>query len=157
MVFFAVYLYCGISDIIDGYVARHTNSSSKFGALLDSISDFIFIIVMVPICITAFSWSWWMIAWISGIAGVRFLSLGIGLKKYHSLAFLHTNLNKVTGFLLFCFPIFYSLCGLIVTTIIICSIASISSMEELLITIKSKELQRDIRGYYNLRNISRGK
>lgn len=153
-IFLAVYLYCGFSDMIDGYVARLTKSSSKFGTLLDSISDFIFIAVMVPICITAFPWRWWMIGWICTIAFIRFLSLGLGLMKYHSLAFLHTNLNKATGFLLFCFPFYYNLLGFAVTAVILCCIGSISSIEELMITIKSKELHRDISGFFFLKNKS---
>lgn len=153
-IFLAVYLYCGFSDMIDGYVARLTESSSKFGALLDSISDFIFITVMVPICITAFSWRWWMIGWVCIIAIIRFLSLGLGLMKYHSLAFLHTHLNKATGFLMFCFPFYYDLLGFTVTAVILCCIGSISSIEELMITIKSKELYRDIRGYFSLKSKS---
>ena len=151
-IFFTVYFYCGISDMLDGYVARYTNSSSKMGALLDSISDFAFIAVMIPICLTALPLEEWMRGSICLISLIRFLSLGIGILKYHSLAFLHTYLNKITGFLLFSFPCFYLLSGLSVTSIILCCIASLSSIEELLITIKSKELNRDIRGYYCLKN-----
>ena len=37
--FFVIYTYCGLSDILDGYVARKTNSTSSLGSKLDSASD----------------------------------------------------------------------------------------------------------------------
>ena len=41
--FYITYLICGVSDMIDGAVARATNNDTKFGAQLDSIADIIFI------------------------------------------------------------------------------------------------------------------
>ncbi len=43
--FYALYLLCGLSDMIDGVVARKTNSASEFGARLDTLSDFVFMTV----------------------------------------------------------------------------------------------------------------
>ncbi len=40
--FYAMYLVGGITDMIDGAVARKTNSVSSFGSRLDSLADFIF-------------------------------------------------------------------------------------------------------------------
>ena len=43
--FYVVYIYCGISDMLDGFIARKSKNESKIGARLDSISDIIFVIV----------------------------------------------------------------------------------------------------------------
>ena len=43
--FCVIYLLCGLSDMIDGTVARRTNSESEFGARLDTVSDFVFMSV----------------------------------------------------------------------------------------------------------------
>jgi len=40
---FSIFLATIISDLVDGYVARKISSTSKFGAYLDVIVDFIFI------------------------------------------------------------------------------------------------------------------
>ena len=40
--FYFMYLAGGITDMIDGAVARKTNSVSSFGSRLDSLADFIF-------------------------------------------------------------------------------------------------------------------
>lgn len=42
--FLVIYLLCGFSDMIDGYIARKMNATSKLGAILDSIADVVFII-----------------------------------------------------------------------------------------------------------------
>ena len=45
--FYLLYTFCGITDVLDGTIARATNSTSEFGARLDSIADLIFYAVMI--------------------------------------------------------------------------------------------------------------
>lgn len=45
--FYVVYTICGISDMLDGWVARMTGSAGEFGAKLDSIADLLFYSVML--------------------------------------------------------------------------------------------------------------
>ena len=40
--FYITYLLCGVSDMVDGTVARKTNSISEFGARFDTVADFVF-------------------------------------------------------------------------------------------------------------------
>lgn len=40
--FYAVYLLAGISDMLDGFIARRTNTTSSLGARLDTLADFAF-------------------------------------------------------------------------------------------------------------------
>lgn len=142
--FFVVYTLCGLSDILDGYVARKTNTVSKLGEVLDSIADFVFVITMLVIFILIISWESWMLYWITGVALVRFAALGVGYLKYSAFSFLHTYSNKATGLVLFCFPLIYLAAGLTITTVIIGSLASLSALEELIITIHSKRLDRNV-------------
>ena len=44
--FYAVYTICGLSDGIDGTIARKMGTSSEFGARLDRVSDILFYLVM---------------------------------------------------------------------------------------------------------------
>ena len=148
--FFILYLLCGLSDILDGYIARRTNSKSTLGATLDSLSDAIFIGVSLIVFIPLFQWPLWLLVWIGGIALIRFLSLLIGLKKYKTLCFLHTYSNKATGLLLFMFPVFYQLFDLNLTAFFLCSIATLSSLEELAVNVTSVKLERDIRTIFEL-------
>ena len=40
--FYVCYLIAGISDMIDGTIARKLGTSSKFGEKLDTVADFVF-------------------------------------------------------------------------------------------------------------------
>jgi CDP-diacylglycerol--glycerol-3-phosphate 3-phosphatidyltransferase len=146
--FFAVYSLCCASDVLDGYIARKTNTASKLGETLDSIADFVLIAVMLVIFIPLLEWELWMLYWIGIIALVRFASLGVGFAKYRAVASLHTHANKATGIVCACFPILYRLFGLTVTAFILCGMASLSSLEELAIIWHSKRLDRNIKGFF---------
>ncbi len=47
--FYIVYIYCGISDMLDGFIARKSENESRIGARLDSAADIIFVIVICSI------------------------------------------------------------------------------------------------------------
>jgi CDP-diacylglycerol--glycerol-3-phosphate 3-phosphatidyltransferase len=144
--FYLIYLACCISDFLDGYIARKTNTTNKSGEVLDSIADFIFIAILLVIFVPLLSLERWMLCWVGVIATIRFMAFVIGYVKYRVLPFLHTYGNKITGIALACFPILYHSLGLTVTAFILCGLASLSAIEELFITIRSKELNRNIIG-----------
>lgn len=143
--FFLIYIICGLSDVADGYIARKTKSETKVGATLDSIADVVLFSVLLIIFVPIVNLPSEILIWIVGIALIRILSLIIGFHKYHAFAFLHTYANKISGVALFCFPLLYHAVGLIVTACLICGIASLSAVEELLINIVSKNLSRNIK------------
>ena len=64
--FYILYTFCGITDVLDGTIARATNSTREFGARLDSIADLIFYAVMIvkffPILLEVLPvWMWYCI------------------------------------------------------------------------------------------------
>ncbi len=143
-VFFAGYLLGGLSDILDGYIARKLNLSSRFGAVFDSVADIIFVFVLLLIFIPYIQWPLWCVCWMAIILSIRVLTLIVGFLKFHAFAFLHTYANKATGLLLTCFPLIYWLVGLNSTAVLLCSLATLSALEELLISLISKTLDRDV-------------
>ena len=145
--FLLIYSTCGFTDVVDGYLARRWKVNSKIGAMLDSVADFIFIAVLFVIFVPRLDWKGWMIWWIVIIAVIRGLSILIGAVKFHTIAFVHTYGNKITGLLLFCFLFLFQVSGLMVTVIMICAAASISAVEELMITVYSNTLNRDRKGW----------
>ncbi|ADL50848.1 CDP-alcohol phosphatidyltransferase family protein [Clostridium cellulovorans] len=146
--FLLVYSVCGFTDIMDGYIARRTNSASNFGSKLDSLADIVFmgavIVVFLPILLIPIK----LLMWIIVIAFVRIASLLVVYFKYHAFAILHTYANKATGLSLFCFPYLYMAVDINILGFIICTIASVAAIEELVINITSKELSRDIKGVF---------
>ena len=45
--YFVIYTFCGISDVLDGWIARHMGAASDLVARLDSIGDLFFYTVMI--------------------------------------------------------------------------------------------------------------
>jgi len=141
--YISIYLVCGITDILDGYAARKTNTVSKLGAKIDSIADLVMaaaiLISLYPIIKTIISAE--IILWIVIIAVIRFLSIIVVLIKYKTFEILHTYGNKLTGLLLLIFPLSLTLGQSNAFVYIICVTATLSALEELFIHLASNELQ----------------
>ena len=142
--FLAVYFLCGVSDILDGFLARRWNVSKHAGALLDSVADFILVSVLLYVFIPYYNWPSWILIWIASIALVRIAALIVCRIRFRKFAFLHTVSNKATGAALLCFPFLLWMFGLNPTAILLCVLSSISALEELTIQIVSAHLNRDI-------------
>ena len=99
--FWVLYLIAGLTDILDGFLARRWGAESKFGARLDSLADFVFVIA---VGYKLFPWLklsdelWMMIGLIALVKTVNAISSYV---VKHKIEFLHTKVNKLTGFLLF--------------------------------------------------------
>lgn len=153
ILFFIIYIVCGLSDILDGYIARKFNICSKLGAALDSIADFILVLVVLIIFIPILNLPLKICFWIISIGLIRILALFIYFYKYNTLYFLHTYLNKITSFLLFLLPLSYSIIDLLPTIILICIVATIASLEELFIIIIQSEINPNIKSiFFNIKH-----
>ncbi len=138
--------------MIDGYLARRMNAATKFGAALDSVADFVFVAVILCKLITIIKLSGWMLIWLLIILIIKFATLLTGFMKYQSLAFLHTYMNKITGGLLFCFPVFYAVFGILPTAFLLLGAATLAAAEELLINLTSKILNPDVKLFLKVKN-----
>ncbi len=58
--FYITYLLCGLSDMIDGTIARKTKSVSEFGSKLDTVADLIFVIVVMIKLLPAIQFPLWI-------------------------------------------------------------------------------------------------
>lgn len=141
LAFYAIYVICGFSDVLDGFIARKTGTTSRFGAKLDSIADMIMIGVVLYLIYQIVNPEAKIILWIILIAIIRIASMFVSVKKYKTFASIHTYGNKITGIVLFMFPILLPYINTTVLIYIICVMASISAIEELVIQVTSSELE----------------
>jgi len=139
--FYVIYIMCGFSDMIDGFVARKTGTTSRLGEKLDSIADMTMVGVLIIILYPIVNPTTEALIWIILIGGIRLASMVIGLKKYKTFVSLHTYANKLTGLVLFLFPLLLLFFHSTVIIYIICFVASLSAIEELIIQMTSRELQ----------------
>ena len=131
--FYLVYIYSGISDAIDGYVARSTNTTSALGSKLDSVSDLLFYSVMMfkimPILLDVLpAYIWYLINIIVIVRMSMYLFVGIKRKQIMSN---HTLLNKLTGFLLFLVPFMIITDFFIPYALIVTIVALIAALYEI--------------------------
>lgn len=141
--FLLIYLWAGISDMLDGFFARRWNAQSKSGARLDSAADFLLCGVLLYRLIPYFEWPIWALVWIAAIALIRLFALAVGYIRFRQIAFLHTYANKISGFLLFLFPFLLELFPWNATVGFLCAVSSVSALEELWIQLRSRALDLD--------------
>lgn len=139
--FYTVYTLCGISDVLDGAIARATKRVSDLGAKLDSVADLLFYGItaccILPVLVELLpGWIWYATA---GVILIRLASYGTAALKYHRFASQHTYLNKFTGFSLFLMTYLVEGSYIVPYSIGACTLAGLSSTEELLIHLTQKE------------------
>lgn len=128
--FYALYLSAGITDMIDGTVARKTGTVSEFGVRLDSIADIVFVVVCLIKLIPVINIPVWLYSWIGIIALIRIINIISGLIMQKKIVMLHTIMNKVTGFLLFLLPLTLRLVEIKYTAIPVCAVATFAAVQE---------------------------
>lgn len=130
MVFYIIYLFCGITDIVDGTIARKTKSMSEFGARLDTVADSVFVAVCFVKILPLMQFPTWLWTWIIIIAIIKIGNIVWELISSKRLVSVHTILNKVTGFLLFLLPLTFSFIEPIYSSAVVCFVATVSAINE---------------------------
>ena len=140
-----IYGLCGISDIVDGWLARKLKCVTKKGALLDSLADICLCVTkkgalldsLADICfVVCCAWKLlpilelpqWLWLWAGVIVAIKVVNQIFALVMYGCFQFPHTLANKATGFLLFItIPMtFWS----IIPIAIVAAIATFSAVQE---------------------------
>ena len=103
-VFWTLYLLCGLSDVLDGAVARLAGTVSRLGERLDTIADIIFVAVWIVLFIPAIDVGRWLWIWTGVIALIKVVNVISGLAMKKGFVAKHTLANKATGILLFLLP-----------------------------------------------------
>ena len=128
--FYGLYLAAGLSDMLDGLVARRTNSTSPLGAKLDSIADIIFLAVCLIKLLPVLTLPVWLWGWVGLIALLRLVNILSGFVCRKKLVLLHTKANKLTGALLFLLPLSLGFLNISCSAIPLCALASFAAIQE---------------------------
>ena len=130
LIFYLLYFLCGLTDMLDGYIARKTKTESDFGARLDSIADIVFVAVCVVKIFPAVSLNRWQWIWIAVIALMRVFNIVYGYIRKKKIIMLHTILNKITGATLFILPFTMPFLDIRLVCIPVCAVATLSALDE---------------------------
>ena len=99
--FWALYALCGISDMVDGWLARRLHAESNTGAILDSVSDILFVACCAIRLLPVLEIPVWLCIWAGVIVFIKMVNQVSALAVFKRFCFPHTWANKLTGFLLF--------------------------------------------------------
>ena len=128
--FWLIYFACGLSDMVDGFLARKFHCESKTGALLDSMADLAFVvgccIKLIPVLILP-HWLWF---WGAAIVVIKVINLISAIVLYKKCLFPHTIANKATGLLLFAGVPLTLFLESVVPMVIIAVVATFAAVQE---------------------------
>ncbi len=150
--FLCVYTLAGLTDALDGFLARKSGTAGDFGARLDSIADLSFYGIMFIRCLPLLFRTLPRFIWYGVAAALvlRVAAYATAAIKYHRFASLHTWLNKLTGAAVFLLPYGLALSQATVFGLIACMLAFAASLEELLIHLCCKEYHANSKSVFAL-------
>ena len=128
--FYSLYIAAGLTDITDGWVARKTNTVSEFGSKLDTIADFIFVVVCLFKLIPVLDVPIWLYSWIGIIALIKIINIVSGYVMQKQFVVIHSMMNKVTGILLFVLPLTISFIDMKYSAAVVGIIATFAAVQE---------------------------
>ena len=146
--FIAVYILCGVTDLIDGVIARRTGTASSLGAKLDSAADTTLVGVALYTLYPFLGLPLGIILWIILIALIRAASILTALHRFKTYASIHTYGNKLAGFVLFITPILLPHVHHTLWATVVCIVATLSAVEEFILLCSSSQLQLDRKGLF---------
>lgn len=137
MAFWILYAWCGLSDIVDGPIARRQGSASNFGATLDAVGDVTLVIALIVAFFPA------IIA--MGKQGAIALLLALCcrvtvltmLARERGPEGLHSNPARALGIFLFVCPIAVAIWGFAPVFLIACTVTVVVSACEGIPTVKA--------------------
>lgn len=128
--FYALYISAGITDMMDGAVARRTRTSSEFGARWDTAADFIFVVVCLIKLLPTLHIPVWLSLWTAGIALVKVSNMVSGYVMRKGFVTVHSVMNKITGVLLFILPLTLRAFPLQYSGAAVCGAATVAAVQE---------------------------
>ena len=128
--FYELYIAAGFSDMIDGAVARKTGTVSEFGSRLDTIADIVFVAVCLIKLLPVLPVPSWLYIWIAIIAFIKVMNIAAGYIRQKGFLSVHSMINKLTGGLLFIFPLTLAFIDLIYSAIAVCVVATAAAIQE---------------------------
>ena len=126
--FWTLYALCGISDMVDGWLARKLHAETKAGAILDSVADLSFVACCAIRLLPVLSIPSWLWIWAGIIVVIKMVNQASALLVFKRFRFPHTMANKLTGFLLFlAVPTFF---WTMIPAYVVAAVATFAAIQE---------------------------
>ena len=126
--------------MIDGTIARKTGAVNKFGASLDTIADFVFMLVCSIKILPLIRIALWLWVWIILVATIKIFNIAFVFICKKKLISIHSVFNKITGFALFLLPVSLTFVEVNYSVATICLLATIAVVQEVYFIAKGQEV-----------------
>ena len=130
--FAVIYLLCGLTDVLDGFLARKLHTESKRGERLDSIADLFFAAAFAVKLLPQLHLPVWIILWTVLIAAAKITGMILKSTKEQGFRIEHSFANKLTGLLIFLLPLTVRLTDTRFCAAAVCASASFAAVGEFL-------------------------
>ena len=128
--FYVLYLFCSLSDMVDGSIARKMNAVTAFGSMLDTVADLVFMAVSVLKFLPVIRLAAWLWGWICMIATIKVCTFLRVFVTRRTTVSLHSAANKITGLCLFLLPLSMSFIDLQYSVPPVCAVATIAAIQD---------------------------
>lgn len=116
--------------MIDGRVARITNTANEFGSRMDTIADITFVVVCMVKILPILNIPIWLLIWIGVIAIIKVFNIISGYILQKQFVAVHSIMNKITGAVLFILPLTLSIVDLKYSGGFTCTTATLAAIQE---------------------------
>ncbi len=128
--FYALYIIAGISDVLDGVVARKFNLESSFGEKLDTVADACFVGATLYILLPAVKIPIWLWLWIGAIVLLKLTNIISGFWRQNTFVAKHTSANRITGIFFFLFPFSLPFLPVECGASVVCAMGTVAAIHE---------------------------
>ncbi len=148
-----IYLICGITDAIDGPIARKLKTTSEHGALLDTVGDVLTYVSFAKIVIAKHLIPAWIIIWFVSAAVGIVISGIIAKVRFNKFYIVHSLFGKVMGFFAFLLPYAAYFDKTLICCCAVCTAATISALESCIIQLALKEFNPNVFALHQLKKL----
>ena len=151
-VFLVMFIIIGVTDKLDGTIARYLNQTSHLGAKLDTMADMVFY-PLITIWLYRFAPEvvdgWWTLVFL--LAGLFFAKMILGKIKFGEIPVFHTIGGKTFAASLFFFMIVAILSPDSAAKIfpVLCVIGYVNQLEEMYIFMTKEKVDENIRSAFD--------
>lgn len=148
--FLIIYLLCGITDLIDGPIARKTNNTSELGAKLDSLGDTLTYLAMGKTVVLSHIIPVKTAVWFLIPLTAMLVSGLISKIKFHSFILTHTISSKIFGGGCFLIPFAVRFSALNVYLILLWLTSAVCAVEMIGVQTLATVPSPDIKSLYQM-------
>ena len=131
--FYLFYTLAGLTDLLDGTVARRTDSETELGSKLDTAADWVFIITALVKVVPSLDIPLWLLIWVIAILIMKVVNVVYGFRLHGGFVAIHSTVNKIAGLLVFLYPFTVPYMAIVYPSVVLCAVASIATVQEFLL------------------------